>query len=530
VRQQQQQALFGITVQGANTVGSYYTKLKKIARLANMGDDEFRRRFIGGLTSDNQLEVRRMGLYKPINEILFTLEEIEKYKSDLATGINPTLQAQPPPPQTYIFADIDRIVNKKIQAMQRPYIPSQPAPVPAPVPIPLPAPNPKYAKTHHKLLALACHLGMNQYQLSGASMLEIEAFIDKELLANLPQNHDYHTNINMHITRVNNAFDDEYKALKRSYATGTSKSQKCSNCEKSGHTKGSCPKSKKGKKKKKNNYAHDSSSSSESSSSNSSNSSNSDSSHTCYGLKKKSSENKHSGKKVKNKKKSHPNRRFIVFKIFQLLLKALVQSFINSVPKETVISVYNALNIEFINYKEPILNQLKRSPSIKICEKIWDSIKELFTVILQPKIGVVSSNMAANLIHKNEESGSIHVDDDLWMPAGIGVVNCKSASDVVIIKIKVIAPESEKSLVIPTTIFDTGSDSSLISNNIVKCLDLTVDRSNAPDLSGVVTKSDTIGTVYWLDIFVYDRENTKKIEDDFMVVKSDKDFLLLSVP
>jgi hypothetical protein len=51
-------------VQGADTVGSYYTKLKKIARLTNMGDDEFRRRFIGGLTSDNQLEVRHMGLHK----------------------------------------------------------------------------------------------------------------------------------------------------------------------------------------------------------------------------------------------------------------------------------------------------------------------------------------------------------------------------------------------------------------------------------------------------------------------------------
>jgi hypothetical protein len=111
-------------VQGANTVGSYYTKLKKIARLANMGDDEFRCRFIGGLTSDNQLEVCRMGLHKPINEILSTLEEIERYKSDLATGINPTLQAQPPPPQTYTSADIDRIVNEKIQAMQRPYISS----------------------------------------------------------------------------------------------------------------------------------------------------------------------------------------------------------------------------------------------------------------------------------------------------------------------------------------------------------------------------------------------------------------------
>jgi hypothetical protein len=53
VRQQQQQALFGITVQRADTVGSYYTKLKKIARLANIGDDEFHCRFIGSFTSDN---------------------------------------------------------------------------------------------------------------------------------------------------------------------------------------------------------------------------------------------------------------------------------------------------------------------------------------------------------------------------------------------------------------------------------------------------------------------------------------------
>jgi hypothetical protein len=165
-----------------------------------------------------------MGLHKPINEILSTLEEIERYKSDLVTGINPTLQVQPPPPQTYTSADIDRIVNEKIQAMQRPYISSQPAPVPAPVPAPSPVPDPEYATAHQKLLALARRLGINQYQLSGASMLEIEAFINKELLANLPQNHNYYANINMHITRVNNAFGDEYEALKRSYATSTSKS------------------------------------------------------------------------------------------------------------------------------------------------------------------------------------------------------------------------------------------------------------------------------------------------------------------
>jgi hypothetical protein len=152
----------------------------------------------------------------------------------------------------------------------------------------------------------------------------------------------------------------------------------------------------------------------------------------------------------------------------------------------------------------------------------------VFTFLL-----LVDLQVTGHFLNENLNLSSIYVDDSLWMPADIGVVNRKSASDVITIKTKetkVVTPESEKSLVIPTTIFDTGSDSFLISNNIVKRLDLTVDRSNAPDLSGVVTKSDTIRTVYGLDILIYDRENTKKIEDDFIVVKSDKDFLLLGVP
>jgi len=57
-----------------------------------------------------------------------------------------------------------------------------------------------------------------------------------------------------------------------------------------------------------------------------------------------------------------------------------------------------------------------------------------------------------------------------------------------------------------------------------------VDKTNAPDLSGVATKSDTMGTTYGLGISIYDSDNDKTIEDDFMVIKSDKDFLLLGVP
>ena len=39
-----------------------------------------------------------------------------------------------------------------------------------------------------------------------------------------------------------------------------------------------------------------------------------------------------------------------------------------------------------------------------------------------------------------------------------------------------------------------------------------------------------MGTTYGLGILIYDSDNDKTIEDDFIVIKSDKDFLLLSMP
>ena len=119
VRQQYQQALFGITVQGSDSVGSYYTKLKKIARHANMGDDEFHRRFLGGLSPDNQMEVRRMGLSRPIDEIFSSLEEIERYKTELVSSANPLLQSQQyiQPSQSYPSAEIEKL-NSQIASLQ----------------------------------------------------------------------------------------------------------------------------------------------------------------------------------------------------------------------------------------------------------------------------------------------------------------------------------------------------------------------------------------------------------------------------
>ncbi|CAB4414621.1 unnamed protein product [Rhizophagus irregularis] len=447
---------FQAIVQGSDAVSRFYSKLRRMVRLAyptlpeENQNELVRQQFLNGLSSENKLEVRRIGLENSVASILHKLEDIERYRTDIAP--TPIVAYQGP-----TLADIENLINSKI-----PVTTARPSAVP--VPSSSPFSSSQNDTSFQRLLALAYKLGLpRDVDISKVTLSDLEIFIDTELNKNLPSDHIYHGNQVFGIS---------------SGTRKPKKPKKCSSCGKSGHTKSSCPKSKKGKRKT--NYAHDSSDPSDSSdSSNSSDSSD-------------------------------------------------IQSFVNAVPKETVISAYNALNAEFINYKEPVLGQLKGEPSIKTREKVWDNVKDLFTSILHPMISVVTNSMAANLIRKNDD---VICNNDLWSSiAGIGIVNRKSASDVVTIKTKVVAPESEKSLVIPTTIFDTGSDSSLISNNIVKRLNLDVDRSNAPDLSGVATKSDTIGTVYGLGILVYDGENSKKIEDDFMVVKSDKDFLLLGVP
>ncbi|CAB4425136.1 unnamed protein product [Rhizophagus irregularis] len=436
---------FQAIVQGSDAVSRFYSKLRRMVRLAyptlpEINQNELvQQQFLNGLSSENKLKARRIGLEKSVASILHKLEDIERYRTDI--GPTPVITYQGP-----TLADIENLINSKI-----PVTTARPSAVP--VPSSSPFSSPQNDTSFQRLLALAYKLGLpRDVDISKVTLSDLEIFIDTELNKNLPPDHIYRGN------------------------------------------QSSCPKSKKGKRKT--NYAHDSSDPSDSSdSSNSSDSSDSDSDsgHARYGIKKKPTERKRVDKKTTDKKKSQLERQRIIFEVFIQLLKLLVQSFVNAVPKETVISAYNALNAEFINYKELVLGQLKGEPSIKTREKVWDNVKDLFTSILHPMISVVTNSMAANLIRKNDD---VICNNDLWSSiAGIGIVNRKSASDVVTIKTKVVAPESEKSLVIPTTIFDTSSDSSLISNNIVKRLNLDVDRSNAPDLSGVATKSDTIGTV-----------------------------------
>jgi hypothetical protein len=210
---------------------------------------------------------------------------------------------------------------------------------------------------------------------------------------------------------------------------------------------------------------------------------------------------------------------------FRLVLKSVVESFCKTFSAEDVIKTFKVLEFEIFKYKEQILSALTELPSISDREKVWDKVKELFVEILLPMITVMNTNIATNLSKKEE----VEEDTPLEIP-NIGIVSRKSAKDIATVKSRIVAPNSEKTLVYHKTIVDTGSDTSLISKSIASRLDMEIDKTNSPELSGIATQTGTIGTVYGVGITIYDNDNSQTIEDDFMVINTDKDFVLLGIP
>ncbi|CAJ0912940.1 7940_t:CDS:2, partial [Entrophospora sp. SA101] len=86
VTAEKQRALFGSTVQGSEPVGRFYSNLRRLARLAGIDERQIRLQFIRGLSPTNQIEVRRLGLEKSVDNLLPNLEEIERYTAEQLSG------------------------------------------------------------------------------------------------------------------------------------------------------------------------------------------------------------------------------------------------------------------------------------------------------------------------------------------------------------------------------------------------------------------------------------------------------------
>jgi len=86
-------------------------------------------------------------------------------------------------------------------------------------------------------------------------------------------------------------------------------------------------------------------------------------------------------------------------------------------------------------------------------------------------------------------------------------------------------------------VIDTGSDSSIISENLAKNLGIDIDRKESHEISGIASLAKTVGTIYSLPISIGYENNEIIINDDFLVVEAEKDkngkdksLLILGIP
>ena len=78
-------------------------------------------------------------------------------------------------------------------------------------------------------------------------------------------------------------------------------------------------------------------------------------------------------------------------------------------------------------------------------------------------------------------------------------------------------------MTIPYAMIDSGSDSSIVSENVAKHLGLKIDRKKVHRLNGVASKSHSLGTVDSVPVTIEDGENRDTIPDEFSVVPTEYD-------
>jgi hypothetical protein len=147
-------------------------------------DELVRQQFIQGLSRENQIEVRRIGLENPTSVLVKKLEEIERYRTD---SMNPLsgIHSLPSAQQAPTLDDIAKLIDSKLQSVKplppiiQPQIPAQPAVI-------------KRDMAKERLLYLAYRLGMEQVDDEDKiSVDELEEFIDTFLRIGLPDDHIY---------------------------------------------------------------------------------------------------------------------------------------------------------------------------------------------------------------------------------------------------------------------------------------------------------------------------------------------------
>lgn len=88
VLQEKQRMRFGTLTQDSLPIREYYDKLVRSAHLLGFGDEIVKDQFYRGLNPDNIIEAERIGIERPIEELVDILERVEKRKAEIHLGLS----------------------------------------------------------------------------------------------------------------------------------------------------------------------------------------------------------------------------------------------------------------------------------------------------------------------------------------------------------------------------------------------------------------------------------------------------------
>lgn len=235
--------------------------------------------------------------------------------------------------------------------------------------------------------------------------------------------------------------------------------------------------------------------------------------------------------------------------MYQIALKSILSSIIPHCPKEILIEISNFINAIFSQLQDRILNSIMKHDSVKRRELAWKNVTNKVIDILHPLIHAINieqkpllqvpnpsvlmevnhsekstqedSNTLNHAIkayaqrRSTEKSNTINI---YWpKPLEINFLQIKDADDVATISCKV------GDITIPYAMIDSGSDSSIISENVAKHLGLRIDRKKVHRINGVASKSKSLGTIDNVPVTISNGKDELTATDEFSVVPTEKD-------
>ncbi|CAB4426467.1 unnamed protein product [Rhizophagus irregularis] len=252
----------------------------------------------------------------------------------------------------------------------------------------------------------------------------------------------------------------------------------------------------------------------------------------------------------------------ITDQVKQIVLKSIISSLVPYCPKEILVEILKFINIIYPKLKDPSLNSLMENDTVKRREIVWKNVTIYVQDVLFPLMQAtnVEQKLLLQVPENNESVQSANEDIVMadstkikeinnistshvlpennrlehaikayasaqkknsqiyWpKPLEINFLQIKDADDVATISCKV------GSVTIPYAMIDSGSDSSIVSENVAKHLGLKIDKKKIHRLNGVASKSHSLGTVDSVPVTIEDGENRDTIPDEFSVVPTEYD-------